>query len=152
VKAKFGSPAASTFVGRRPFLKPGRMKAMHLKHLNLATSDVSSLAAFFERFFGFKRLLERGSGTFAILGNDEDFVLTLMKPKKHDPSVYPETFHVGFYVRNAAAVHTKHNELAAAGLSPGEIRGADRNNMRGTHFYCTAPDRVLVEIATPPNL
>jgi catechol 2,3-dioxygenase-like lactoylglutathione lyase family enzyme len=70
-----------------------------------------------------------------------------MKPKKHDPSVYPETFHVGFYVRNAAAVHTKHNELAAAGLSPGEIRGADRNNMRGTHFYCTAPGGVLVEIA-----
>jgi hypothetical protein len=33
----------------RPFLKPGRMKAMQLKHLNLTTSDVSGLAAFFER-------------------------------------------------------------------------------------------------------
>jgi catechol 2,3-dioxygenase-like lactoylglutathione lyase family enzyme len=128
------------------------MKAMHLKHLNLTTSDVSGLAAFFERFFEFRRLLERGSGAFAILGNDEDFVLTLMKPKKNDPSGYPETFHVGFYVDDAAAVHTKHDELAAAGLSPGEIREIDRNNMRGTHFYCTAPGDVLVEIATPPNL
>ena len=125
---------------------------MQLKHLNLTTSDVSSLATFFERFLGFKRLLERGSGAFTILGNDEDFVLTLMKPKKHDPSGYPETFHVGFYVDDAAAVHTKHDELAAAGLSPGEIRDADRNNMRGTHFYCTAPGDVVVEIATPPNL
>jgi catechol 2,3-dioxygenase-like lactoylglutathione lyase family enzyme len=125
---------------------------MQLKHLNLTTSDVTGLAAFFERFLGFKRLLERGSGAFAILGNDDNFVLTLMKPKKHDPLGYPETFHVGFYVDNPAAVHTKHDELAAAGLSPGAIQGVDHNNMRGTHFYCTAPGDVLVEIATPPNL
>jgi hypothetical protein len=46
---------------------------------------------------------------------------------------------------------SKHDELAAAGLSPGEIRGADHNNMRGTHFYCTAPGNVLVEIAKPPK-
>jgi hypothetical protein len=49
----------------RPSLKPGRKKAMQLKHLDLTTSDVSSIAAFFERFFGFKRLFERGSGAFA---------------------------------------------------------------------------------------
>jgi hypothetical protein len=67
----------------RPFLEPGRMKAMQLKHLNLTTSDVPGLAAFFERFIGFKRFLERGPGAFTILGNDEDFVLTLMKAKKH---------------------------------------------------------------------
>jgi catechol 2,3-dioxygenase-like lactoylglutathione lyase family enzyme len=128
------------------------MKAMQLKHLNLTTSDVSGLAAFFERFFGFKRVLERGSGAFTILNNDEDFVMTLMKAKKHDPASYPETFHIGFYLDNPAAVHTKHDELAEAGLSPGEIQASDRNNVRGTHFYCTAPGIVLVEIATPPNL
>jgi catechol 2,3-dioxygenase-like lactoylglutathione lyase family enzyme len=127
------------------------MKAMQLKHLNLTTSDVSGLAAFFERFFGFKRFLERGAGAFTILSNDEDFVLTLMKAKKHDPVAYPETFHVGFYLDNPAAVHTKHDELAAAGLSPGEIQSAGRN-IRGTHFYCTAPGNVLIEIATPPKL
>jgi catechol 2,3-dioxygenase-like lactoylglutathione lyase family enzyme len=124
------------------------MKAMQLKHLNLTTSDVSGLAAFFERFFGFKRFLERGSGAFTILGNDENFVLTLMKPKKNDPERYPETFHVGFYLDDPAAVRTKHDELADAGLSPGEIQAAERSG-RGTHFYCTAPGNVLVEIATP---
>jgi catechol 2,3-dioxygenase-like lactoylglutathione lyase family enzyme len=126
------------------------MKAMQLKHFNLTTSDVSDLAAFFERFFGFKRLLERGSGAFTILSNNEDFVLTLMKAKKHDLG-YPETFHVGFYLDNPTAEHTKHDEFAAAGLSPGEIHGADHNG-RGTHFYCTAAGNVLVEIATPPKL
>ena len=39
---------------------------MQLKHLDLTTSGGIWLAAFFERFFGFKRLLERGSGAFTI--------------------------------------------------------------------------------------
>jgi hypothetical protein len=68
------------------------------------------------------------------LGNDDNFVLTLMKAKKHDPIGYPETFHVGLYLDNPAAVHTKHDELAAASLCPGEIQGVDRNNVRGTRF------------------
>jgi hypothetical protein len=116
------------------------MKVMQLKHLNLTTSDVSGLAAFFERFFAFRRALERGSGAFTILNNDEDFVLTLMKANSHDPVGYPETFHVGFYLDDPAAVHIKHDELAAAGLAPGEIQGG--RNMRGTHFYCIAPGNV----------
>ena len=123
---------------------------MHLKHLNLTTSDVSGLTAFFERFLGFKRFFERGSGAFTILRNNEGFVLTLMKAKKHDPVSYPKTFHVGFYLDSPDAVHTKHNELAESGFSPGEIEGA--GDTRGTHFYCSAPGNVLLEIATPPTL
>ena len=50
-----------------------------------------------------KRCLELGSGALALMRKGEDFVLTLMKPKKHDPVSYPETFHVGFYVDDVAA-------------------------------------------------
>lgn len=124
---------------------------MQFKHLNLATSDVTGLAAFFERFFGFKRLQERGAGAFVILGNDEEFVLTLMKLKTYDPAGYPETFHVGFYVDDPVAVEAKRNELAAGGLAPDEICDASRNG-RGTHFYCGAPGGITVEIATRPRL
>jgi catechol 2,3-dioxygenase-like lactoylglutathione lyase family enzyme len=124
---------------------------MQLKHLNLTTSDVAGLAGFFERFFGFKRSLERGSGAFTLMSNNEDFVLTLMRPKKHDQVIYPETFHVGFYVDEEAAVQAKRDELATAGFSPGDIHDAGRHG-RGTHFYCAAPGNVLVEIATPPIL
>jgi catechol 2,3-dioxygenase-like lactoylglutathione lyase family enzyme len=127
------------------------MKTMQLKHLNLATTDVSGLAAFFERFFGFRRVIERGSGAFTLLHNDDDFVLTLMKAGKRDPAGYPETFHVGFYLDDPSAVHAKRDELAAAGLSPGDIEEAG-HTIRGTHFYCTAPGHVVVEIATPPRL
>jgi hypothetical protein len=48
-------------------------------------------------------------------------------------------------------MHTKRDELAAAGLSPGDIEDTG-HNVRGTHFYCTAPGNVVVEIATPPRL
>ena len=42
---------------------------MQLKHLNLTTSDVTGLTAFFERFFGFRRLLERRTGAFTLMSN-----------------------------------------------------------------------------------
>ena len=124
---------------------------MKLKHLNLTTTDFAGLAAFFEQFFAFRRLLERGSGAFTILGNDDDFVLTLMKPKKSDPAAYPETFHVGFYVDDRASVEAKRDELLAAGLAPQDIQEAGRSG-RGAHFYCTAPGDVLVEVATAAEL
>ncbi|QPF85935.1 VOC family protein [Bradyrhizobium genosp. L] len=123
---------------------------MHLKHLNLATSDVGGLAGFFQRHFAFKSLLERGAGAFTILRNDDGFVLTLMKLKKADPESYPETFHLGLYVEDRDAVEAKRGELVAAGLSPQPIQEAGRSG-RGAHFYCTAPGGILVEIATPPD-
>ena len=94
---------------------------MQLKHLNLTTSDVGGLASFFERFFGFKRLAAPGQDAFALMCNQDEFVLTLMKAKKHDPAAYPETFHVGFYLGAPDAVQAKHDELSQAGLSPGKV-------------------------------
>jgi catechol 2,3-dioxygenase-like lactoylglutathione lyase family enzyme len=127
------------------------MEAMQLKHLNLTTSEVTSLAEFFERHFGFKRSLELGAGVFTLMSNSEDFVLALMKPKKNGPVSYPETFHLGFFVADLAAVRAKHDELEAAGLVPGRIHNAGRTG-RGAYFYCNAPGDVVVEIATAPAL
>jgi hypothetical protein len=105
---------------------------MQLKHLNLTTSDVGGLASFFERFFGFKRLMTRGQDAFALMCNQDEFVLTLMKAKKQDSAAYPETFHVGFYVDAPDAVRAKHDELAQAGLSPGKIQIPSRGGSRVT--------------------
>jgi hypothetical protein len=122
---------------------------MQLKHLNLTTSDVTGLATFFERFFGFKHF-EAPREVFAAMSNDEDFVMTLMRGKKD--ADYPETFHVGFYFDHSDAVQAKHDELSAAGLAPGKIHGMDRGTNRVTTFYCTAPGNVVVEVCTPPGL
>jgi catechol 2,3-dioxygenase-like lactoylglutathione lyase family enzyme len=122
---------------------------MQLKHLNLTTSDVGGLASFFERFFGFTRLMTRGQDA---LCNQDEFVLTLMKAKKHEPAAYPETFHVGFYLGAPDAVQAKHDELSQAGLSPGKIQVPRRGGSRVTTFYCNAPGGVVIEVATPPGL
>ena len=42
--------------------------------------------------------LSGGVVVSGLMCNQDEFVLTLMKAKKHDPAAYPETFHVGFYV------------------------------------------------------
>jgi hypothetical protein len=47
-------------------------------------------------------------------------------------------------------VYAKHDDLAAAGLAPGEIQS--EHNVRDSHFYCRAPSDVLVEIATRRKL
>jgi len=124
---------------------------MRLQHINLATSDVAALAAFFERFFGFTPYAARGDA-LVVLRNKEDFILTVMRGKKGEPADYPANFHIGFYYDAAAEVEAKHAELTAAGLNPSKIASMDRGGgVRVPHFYCNAPGDVVVEICTPPG-
>ena len=76
---------------------------MRLQHLNLVTSDVTALAAFFERFFGFAPYASRGEA-LVVLRNKEDFILTVMRGKTGEPAEYPANFHIGFYYDEAAEV------------------------------------------------
>ena len=124
---------------------------MQLKHLNLTTTEVTALAAFFERFFGFHRLLERGSGAFTLMNNEDDFVLTVMKARKSDPAAYPAMFHVGFYVDDVAMLRAKRDELIAAGFAPDAIQQGSPDG-RSTHFYCEAPGGILIEIGARPQV
>ena len=124
---------------------------MRLQHLNLVTSDVTALAAFFQRFFRFAPYASRGEA-LVVLRNKEDFILTVMRGKTGEPAEYPANFHIGFYYDEAAEVEAKHAELKAAGLNPSRIAFMDRGGgARVPHFYVTAPGNVLVEVCTPPG-
>ena len=123
---------------------------MQFKHANLTTPDVAGAADFFQRFFGFELVDKRGADALAVMRDINNFVLTLMKSKKSDPDRYPQTFHVGFYVDSSELVLAKHTELAAAGLSPGEVETTDRGGSVST-FYCTCPGGINVEVCTPPG-
>jgi catechol 2,3-dioxygenase-like lactoylglutathione lyase family enzyme len=124
---------------------------MRLQHLNLVTSDVTALAAFFQRFFRFAPYASRGEA-LVVLRNKEDFILTVMRGKTGEPAEYPANFHTGFYYDEAAEVEAKHAELKAAGLNPSRIASMDRGGgVRVPHFYVTAPGNVLVEVCTPPG-
>ncbi|WP_426422327.1 VOC family protein [Bradyrhizobium genosp. A] len=124
---------------------------MRLQHLNLATSDVPALAAFFERFFGFAPYAGRGDA-LVVLRNKEDFILTLMRGKKDEPADYPANFHIGFYYDTVGEIEAKHAELSAAGLNPKKIAFMERGGgIRVPHFYCSAPGNILIEVCMPPG-
>jgi catechol 2,3-dioxygenase-like lactoylglutathione lyase family enzyme len=123
---------------------------MQFKHANLTTPDVAGAAEFFQRFFGFELVDKRGADALAVMRDANNFVLTLMKSKKSDPDRYPHTFHVGFYFDSPELVHAKHAELAAAGLSPGEVETTNRGGEVST-FFCTCPGGITVEVCTPPG-
>ena len=122
---------------------------MQFKHANLATPDVSATAEFFQSFFGFEMVDRRGEG-LAVMRDQDNFVLTLMKRKKGDPDRYPQMFHIGFYFESPDLVNAKHGELSAAGLSPGEVETTDRGGVVST-FYCVCPGGITVEVCTPPG-
>ena len=123
---------------------------MQLKHANLTTPDVAGAVQFFQRFFGFELVDKRGAIALAVMRDANNFVLTLMKSKKSDPDRYPQTFHVGFYFDSPELVHAKQAELAAAGLSPGEVEMTNRGGEVST-FFCTCPGGITVEVCTPPG-
>ena len=121
---------------------------MRLNHANLVTSEVAALAGFFTSHFGFELVAMRGRQAFAILRGADGFALNLMTPGKGEPAVYPDGFHVGFFVGNPDLVHAKQAELTEAGFAPGAVENLTRGGFKSTTFYCRAPGGILVEIGS----
>ena len=120
---------------------------MKLNHLNLCTENVADLADFFTRFFGFELAAMRGKQAFAILRGDDGFALNLMLPAKGGAAEYPNGFHAGFLVEDAAEVVAKHRELTSAGMEPSEVQQLTRGGVDTTIFYCNAPGGILIEVS-----
>lgn len=120
---------------------------MKLNHINLTTTDVSGLADFFRRFFGFELLAMRGQNAFAILRGSDGFALNLMQPGKTDSAEYPPNFHIGFVENSPRDVLAKHAELNAAGIEADGVQTLTRGGSTTTVFYCRAPDGLLVEVS-----
>lgn len=118
------------------------MQRLSINHLNLTVRDIPATREFLRRWFGFTCTMERDA--ISILEDGQGFVLTLMPLKEDDPSAYPGSFHLGFYVP-VETVESMHAEMTVAGLAPGEISRIHR----GTMFYVTDPSGILVEIGYP---
>jgi catechol 2,3-dioxygenase-like lactoylglutathione lyase family enzyme len=115
---------------------------MKLNHLDLQTTDVQALAAFFVDHFDLTRHSNDRSLAIAILGDEAGFTLVI---QRHAAPVYPESFHIGFIHDAVAPVRAHRDRLLAAGLAAGEL-SADN---RGTRFYLKAPGGLLVEVSAP---
>lgn len=114
---------------------------MKLNHLDLQVPDVQEAAAFFERWFGFRRTSNPASPALVFLEGDDGFVLVFQRSK--DGAPYPEGFHVGFLVDTPADVVAFHARAKKAGLTLGDVV----TNGRGTMIYFVAPGGILVEVS-----
>jgi catechol 2,3-dioxygenase-like lactoylglutathione lyase family enzyme len=115
---------------------------MRLNHLNLTVPDVRQTRAFFETYFDFRCVFERGRDTLAVLTDDAGFILTLNNFNKADKPEYPGAFHIGFMQDSRERVDEIYQRLKSEGFAmepPREFHGA-------WTFYFRAPGGFLVEV------
>lgn len=108
---------------------------MKLAHINLTTTDPVATAEFLCTYFGLRN--EGGSKGFLLVRDDDDMVITLMKAKT---VVYPQTFHVGFYLETETEIGALHERFLADGHS------VTKHHNHGTSLYVEAPGGFSVEI------
>ena len=115
---------------------------MRLNHVNLTVPSVPQTREFFEKFFGFRCVAERGRGALAVLVDETGFILTLNNFRKEADVEYPEAFHIGFMQESRERVDEIHERLKSGGFeaeAPREFHGA-------WTFYLRAPGGFLVEV------
>lgn len=116
---------------------------MNLNHVNLVVTDVAASRAFFEKYFGFRCIVEKGVDTFVGLAGKGGMALALSNFDHADEVTYPHLFHVGFFIESDEAVNALFERFRADGLEVGE-----RKNFHGAWtFYLKAPGGVTVEVA-----
>jgi hypothetical protein len=98
--------------------------------------------AFFERYFGLTIHGNRTSPAIIIMSDERDFTLVLQR-RRRDDEAYPEGFHCGFVVDDAALVRQLHARLVADGAACSDVI----ENNRSVMVYISAPGDVTVEIS-----
>jgi catechol 2,3-dioxygenase-like lactoylglutathione lyase family enzyme len=115
---------------------------MRLNHLNLTVPDVRRTREFFETYFGFRCVAERGRGALAVLADESGFILSLNNFDQAAKVEYPGAFHIGFMQESRERVDEIHQRLTSGGFDaepPREFHGA-------WTFYFRAPGGFLVEV------
>ena len=113
---------------------------MKLNHLDLQTTDVQALAAFFVDHFDLQRRSNDRSPAIAILGDEAGFTLVI---QRHTAPVYPRATSGSSTMRPRRCTRTAIRLIAMTSkCSPIDI------NNRGTPFI-SAVQALLIEVSTP---
>ena len=120
---------------------------MKLNHLNLCVDDLLAARAFFETFFDFQCLEEKGKA-LVVMSDNDGFILVLSDPKAFKggkDATYPEAFHIGFLVEAPNKVDQVYNRLIEGGIEidkePYKMRGSSYG------FYFTVFNGLLIEVS-----
>jgi catechol 2,3-dioxygenase-like lactoylglutathione lyase family enzyme len=119
---------------------------MRLNHLNLPIPDVKATREFFETYFNFTCIEEKGDGALTVLKGEDDFTLVLMSESfnRNGQSAYPDAFHIGFLVNNQNEVDQLYTKLQQGGI----LLKQQPSPMRGVYgFYFHAPGNILTEVS-----
>lgn len=116
---------------------------MKLNHLNLTVDDAAETAAFLEKYFGMRPPEGvKVSKTFAVLFDEDGFVLTLIRGKRGEAISYPDYFHIGFIQPTEERVNEIHAQLKEDGFDvPPPARLHD-----SWTFYFKAPGGFTIEV------
>lgn len=120
---------------------------MRLNHLNLCVDDLSEARHFFETFFDFHFLEQKGKA-LVVMSDENGFILVLSDPKafKGKKEIrYPEAFHIGFLVETSSEVDQAYDRLVAGGIQIDKEPYTMRGNSYG--FYFTAFNGLLIEVS-----
>ena len=121
---------------------------MKFNHVNLTSSDVPADRDMFERYFGLRCLVARGSG-LAVMEDDDGMVFVLNDFKrKRGAFAYPEesdVLHIGFLQETREQVDAVHARLVADGWDAPEPRAYHG----AWTFYFKAKGGYFIEVATP---
>jgi catechol 2,3-dioxygenase-like lactoylglutathione lyase family enzyme len=114
---------------------------MRLNHLDLIVPDVTRSRAFFETYFGFRCVVDRGDD-LVVLTDGAGFALTLSRPSAGALVEYPGGFHIGFMQDSRQAVDEMYERLRSGGFAvepPREQHGA-------WTFFFRAPGGFDIEV------
>src|SRR5262249_200776 len=115
---------------------------MILNHLNLTVPDALETGRFLQKYFGLRPAEgAKESASFAVLFDDQSFVLTLIRAKRGAEVKYPETFHIGFGQPDEERVNEIHRRLKEDGFDPDLPQ-----RLHAWTFYVRAPGGVLVSV------
>ncbi len=84
---------------------------MKLNHMNLVTHDIEASQAFYERYFGFKKLFEEAGEVFL---QDKDGFLLALGPID-EPIESPKWFHFGHCVDSLEEVKNIYSQMKLNG-------------------------------------
>jgi catechol 2,3-dioxygenase-like lactoylglutathione lyase family enzyme len=120
---------------------------MNLNHLNLSIPDVASARSLFESYLGFQCTDTKLNDTLSVLTGADGFILVLMSEQlnQNGNNAYPDSFHIGFYLKDEEEVKARFEILKAAGVhldqEPQQIR-----KVFGFYFK---HQNILIEIVCP---
>jgi lactoylglutathione lyase len=121
---------------------------MRLNHINLPLKDVTAGREFFETYFGFATVDVKLNDTLSVLHGQDGFTLVLMADRlnKDGNHLYPDAFHVGFFLPTDNDVNAIYNKLKDGGV----YLEQEPQLIRKTFGFYFRHQGILIEIATAP--